>query len=201
MMYPVNILVEGETDAHVAVCLLRHLGLESGTIYGKSGKTHLLKLLPKYNQAARFSRWFVIVDLDNDTLCASQAIAQWLAERESGMLLRVAVRAIEAWLLADAERFASFLGVSESRFPDQADLESNPKETVVNIARSSRRASIRYDFVPRPGSGSKVGPLYTARLIQFVEKDWRPEVAIHRSDSLKRCIAAMERLRRDTVGQ
>jgi predicted ATP-dependent endonuclease of OLD family len=195
MMDPINILVEGETDAHVAMRLLKHLSLEVGTIYGKSGKAHLLKQLPKYNQAARFNHWFVIVDLDNETLCASQAIRQWLPDHEEGMLLRVAVQAIESWLLADVEHFASFLAVSMSRFPDQPDLERNPKERLVNIARSSRKRDIRDDFVPRQGSGSKVGPLYTARLVQFVQQAWRPEVAIHRSDSLKRCIAALERLR------
>jgi hypothetical protein len=95
-MVPVNILVEGITDEPVAKRLLNHVGLQVGTVYGRKGKAYLLERLPKYNKAARFSPWFVVVDLDGDTQCASQAVERWLPNPEKGMHLRVAVQAIES---------------------------------------------------------------------------------------------------------
>ena len=79
---------------------------------------------------------------------------------ELGARYRVAVRAIEAWLLADAERLAKYLGIPRTlvpRFPDQGD---HPKRTLVNLARRSRKRAIREGMTPRQGSGVQVGPEY-----------------------------------------
>jgi hypothetical protein len=100
VMTSVNILIEGSTDEPVAKRLLNHLGLEVGTVYGGRGKSYLLERLPNYNKAARFAPWFVVVDLDTDAQCPPQATGRWLPNPAKGMRLRVAVRAIEAWLMA-----------------------------------------------------------------------------------------------------
>jgi hypothetical protein len=88
--------------------LLAHVGLVAGDVFGKRGKADLLKRLPNYNNASRFAPWFAIIDLDNDAVCASQVLEKWLPEPEAGLRLRVAVRAIEAWIMADVERLAPF---------------------------------------------------------------------------------------------
>jgi hypothetical protein len=62
---------------------------------------------------------------------------------------------------------------------------------VVDLARRSRRRAIRDDFVPREGSGRRIGPLYTSRMIEFVEDmtaGWRPDEAARLSPSLARCL-------------
>ena len=165
-----------------------------GTVYGRRGKTDLLRRLPNYNQAARFSPWFVVVDLDTDSQCPSQFLRKWLPDPSTGMQFRIAVRAIEAWLLADKENMAQFLGVSSSRLQHNFDLEPNPKETLVNIARHSRNRSIREDIVPRAMSGAKVGPLYVPQLTRFVNELWRPDTASVESESLRRCLQALSTL-------
>ena len=69
---------------------------------------------------------------------------------------------------------------------------------MVDIARHSRRREIREDMLPRTGSGRVVGPAYTARLIEFVmggKIGWRPEIAAERSESLKRCLRSLRRLK------
>ena len=69
---------------------------------------------------------------------------------------------------------------------------------MVDIAKGSRRREIREDMIPRTGSGRVVGPAYTARLIEFVigaRNAWRPEVAAERSESLKRCLRCLNRLK------
>jgi hypothetical protein len=77
IMMPVNVLVEGPTDEPVAKKLLEHVGLEVGIIYGRKGKAHLLERAPIYNKAAYFAPWFVLVDLDMDEQCPSQAVLRF----------------------------------------------------------------------------------------------------------------------------
>jgi hypothetical protein len=108
------------------------------------------------------------------------------------MCFRVAVRAVEAWLLADRESLAGFLRVSPSRVPPDPESLDEPKQAMVNLARQSRSRAVQEDMVPRPGSGRSVGPAYASRLIEFAQSTWRPEIAATRSDSLRRCC---ERLR------
>ena len=193
-MVRVTVLVEGRTDEPVAKRLLKHSGLEVGVVYGGNGKPDLLRRLPNYNQAARFMPWFVIVDLDTDSQCTIEALQNWLPDPSRGMRFRIAVRAIEAWLLADKENMAQFLGVSLSRLQRNFDLEPDPKETLVNIARHSRNRNIREDIVPRPMSGAKVGPLYVPQLTRFATELWRPDIASAESESLRRCIQALKTL-------
>ena len=83
-------------------------------------------------------------------------------------------------------------GTGKSNLLD--DSEADPKQTVVNTAIHSKRRSIREDMVPREGSGRRVGPGYSARLIEFVadtDKGWRPQVAAEGSESLRRCVQSL----------
>jgi hypothetical protein len=113
------------------------------------------------------------------------------------MCFRVAVRQVESWLLADRERLAKFLAVSTAKIPPVPEAINNPKNTVIELARQSRRREIREDMVPRPGSARAVGPAYTARLIEFViggERGWRPDVAARHSESLNRSLRCLVRI-------
>jgi len=195
---PINVLVEGIMDEVVVRRLLEYVGLTCGIVYGKSGKGYVLRRLPRYNQAARFAPWLVVVDLNRDAECGPALVRSVLPHPASGMQFRVAVHATEAWLLADAERLAAFLGIPVARIPPNPDAEPDPKTTLINLARRSRRRAIREDIVPREGSGGRAGPGYPGRLIEFAmatEHMWRPEVAIQHSDSLCRCLKALETLK------
>jgi len=195
---PVNVLVEGITDEAVVRRVLEYVGLTCGTVYGKGGKGAMLERLTNYNQAARFAPWLVVVDLNHDAECAPAFTRSVLPNPASGMRFRVAVRAIETWLLADAKRLAAFLGIPVARVPLNQDAEPDPKTTLINLARRSSRRTIREDIVPREGSGSRVGAGYPGRLIEFVmaaKRPWRPEVAIRYSDSLRRCVQALQTLK------
>ena len=198
-MTRVNILVEGVTDEHVAKRLLEYVGIDVGTVYGNKGKPHLLARLPYYNKSAQHLSWFTLIDLDTSHPCPSQALDIWLPTPAPNMCCRVVVRAIETWLMADRDNIAHFLAVSPSRLQRITDTEPNPKIALINIARSSRSASIREDVVPRQGSGASKGPLYAARLTEFADKYWKPEIAVRNSDSLRRCVNALQRFKRTHV--
>src|SRR5260370_12236039 len=193
-MMPVNVLVEGIGDEAGGKKLVKDVGLEVGMVYGRRGKAHLLERVPIYNQAAHRVPWFVLADLDMDAQCPSEAIAGWLSKPAHGMRFRIAVRSIEAWLMADRESIASFLAVSLSKIPHRIDLDPNPKQTLINIARTSRNRRIRNDVVPRQESGARVGPLYVPRLTAFTENHWRPAEGEKHSESLRRCICALSTL-------
>ena len=108
--------------------------------------------------------------------------------------LRVAVRSAEAWLLADRAGIADFLRVRVAAVPADPEGLFAPKVALVNVARQSRSPQIREDMVPARGYTAPVGPLYVARLTEFVERHWRPEVAADVSQSLRRTLAALQGL-------
>jgi hypothetical protein len=191
--------VEGIVDEAVLRRLVRAVRAQAGPVFGKTGKQQLLERLPGYNNAARYSPWLVLVDLDDDANCAPPFKAATLPTPSQWMCFRVAVREVEAWVLGDRQRAAEFLDVNPNLLPADPEREENPKRIVVNLARRSRNRDIRQDLVPREGSGRSEGPAYASRLIEFVsdaQHGWRPTVAAHASDSLARCLRSLRRLAR-----
>lgn len=191
----ISAAVEGLVDEAVVRKLIRHAGGEPGTVYGRNGKAYLRQRIRGYNHAARRAPWIVLVDLDRDADCPPSLVEAWLPDPASGLCFRIAVRAVESWLMADPETLSPFLSVARSRIPRDPESSDYPKTALVNLARRSRRRDIRADLVPREGSGRLLGPAYTSRMIEYVETSWRPEVAADRTESLKRAIACLARLR------
>jgi hypothetical protein len=190
----ISAAVEGIVDEAVVRRLIAHAGAEPGDVHGKNGKSYLRRKINGYNSSAQRALWFVLVDLDHDADCAPPLCSDWLPDKAPGLCFRVAVRAVEAWLLADAERLAKFLGVARSKIPADPQALDNPKAVMIDLARGSRRRDIREDMVPRPGSGRRVGPAYSSRLIEFASKHWRPDIAGGHADSLKRAIRCIKQI-------
>ena len=186
--------VEGIVDEAVACRLISHAGAVPGYVYGKKGKSFLRRGIKGYNNSAKRALWFVLVDLDHDADCAPPLCSDWLPNKAPGLCFRVAVRAVEAWLLADTERLAKFLGVAPSKMPADPEALDNPKAVMIDLARGSRRRDIREEMVPRPGSGRRVGPAYASRLIEFASKHWRPDIAGRHAHSLKRAIRCIKQI-------
>ncbi len=92
-----------------------YVGGEPGTVYGKHGKPFLKERIGGCNNASRHAPWVVLVDLDTDADCAPPFRATWLPHPAPHMCFRVAVRAVEAWLMADAETLARFLSVAQKK--------------------------------------------------------------------------------------
>jgi hypothetical protein len=192
----ISAAVEGIVDEAVARRPIVFAGARPGLVYGKQGKPFLQQRIAGYNAAAQHAPWIVLVDLDGDHDCAPPLRASWLPVAAPHLCFRVAVREVEAWLLADAERISAFLGIARSKVPADPEGLDNPKATMVALARASRRKEIREDIVPRDGSGRPVGPAYASRLIEFASSSWRPEVAAERAESLRRAIDCLKRLAR-----
>jgi hypothetical protein len=191
----IEIAIEGLLDEAIAERVVDYAGLSAGRMFGRRGKEYLRGQIGGYNNAARHVPWLVLTDLDTEP-CEVNLVRAWLPAPSEKMRLRVAVREIEAWLLADAERIASLLGISVGRVPRNPDTVGDPKAGLVQLARSGRR-SVREALVPTPLGGRSEGPGYTGVLTQFVRNansGWRPEVAEQHSPSLARCIRRLREL-------
>ncbi len=196
MPKPVTIsaAVEGIVDEAVARRLIDHAGAHPGPVYGRNGKSALRQKIRAYNEAAKHAPWLVLVDLDQDEPCAPPLCQQWLPGPAPYLCFRVAVRQVEAWLMADAETLAIYLSVARHTIPADPETLPNAKAEMVNLAQRSRRSAIRNDMVPRQGSGRSVGPAYASRLIEYAGRYWRPDVAAQRADSLRRAIDRLRHL-------
>jgi hypothetical protein len=188
----VSAVVEGPTDAVIVARIIQLAGLHVGTTYPQGGKHQLDRRLSAYNNAARFSYWLVVRDLNGDAACAPDLIQKILPAPSRFMKLRIAVRAAEAWLLADRQSIARFLAIPAARITTNPEGLTDPKRELVDLARGSRRRSIREDMVPQHGTTGRVGPGYPGRIIEFARDSWRPDVAARQSQSLARCISAVE---------
>ena len=190
----VTAAVEGWVDEAVVRRLIELVGGNLGPVYGKNGKPALRQRIQGFNNAARRAPWIVLVDLDSDYPCAPPLRQAWIPDPAPLLCFRVAVRQIEAWLLADREHMAKFLRIPANRVPRDPEALENPKRTLVDLAQRSSSRSIRDDMVPRLGSGRSVGPAYASRIVEFVDAAWRPTEAARQSESLARAITCLQRL-------
>src|SRR3989304_7127405 len=160
-MIVVSAAVEGSVDEALVKRLISEAGGIPGEVYGKNGKLPLRARINAYNSAARYRPWMILIDLNHEANCAPDLCRAWLPTRSPKLCFRVAVREVEAWLLADREHVAKFLSISKARIPLNPELEENPKQVMVNLAARSRRRDIREDMVPRLGRGRSGGPADT----------------------------------------
>ncbi len=188
----VTAAIEGIVDEAVARRLIDHVGGQTGKINGRQGKSRLKKGIRGYNNGARNSPWFVLVDLDKG--CAVQLCNAWLSAPASLMCFRIAVYAAEAWLMADAETLADYLEAPVSRVPRDPEILTDPKSGMLALARRSASEKIRGDMTPRAGDNRDIGPAYNKRLADYARDHWRPGVAARRSDSLRRAVAGLRTL-------
>lgn len=188
----VRCAVEGNLDEAIARRLITDCGGQLGKPRGKHGRRYVLEHIGDYNKGARYGGiWFVLVDLDLKPDCAPKLVAEALPDPADGMCFRVAVREVEAWLLADRAGFARWASVPVSRIPVDVEAIAQPKERLVDIVRRSRRRERRDAIVPRPGSGRAEGPNYSDALGEFVAADWNVEAAASATPSLARAIRCL----------
>lgn len=190
---PIQLVVEDDLSAAVLQKILDDSGrpYAVGTSYIGHGFGYLRRNIRGFNNAAKGTPWLVLTDLDK-TRCPPELINTWLPiPRHPNLLFRVAVREVEAWLLADRVGFAGFLGIRRELVPLNADEVVDPKACLINLARRSARRDLRADIVPPAGSTRQIGPNYNGRLISFVRNRWGVSLAAESSPSLKRTLNAV----------
>ena len=194
--------VEGATDVPVAEKLVRMVGRipRRGPI--PAGKGRLDINLPRWNVPSNRQPFLVLRDWDaNDGVACVPALLDKLrgeAAGSPGLAVRIAVRSVESWLLADSEAFSTFFRVRRDLLPTEPDEIADPKGVVLQLCSRSP-SNIRRGMLPRSGSGRRVGPEYAAFVIEFGRQHWDPSRARGNSPSLNRSIARLEALIADQV--
>ena len=188
-MIPVNLAIEDELSELVLRKILSQMNRYAvGYAYRRGGFGYLRSTISRWNSAAKGTPFIVLTDLDRSE-CPATLIKDWLmVPRHPNLIFRIAVREIEAWLLADRSNFARFLSVPEKSMPFNVDELEDPKLTLIRIARTSKSSQIRERLTPKIGSTAKQGPDHNGRLGLFVQRHWDFETAKIESPSLNRTL-------------
>jgi hypothetical protein len=157
----------------------------------RGGYGYLKKNIRHFNEAAQGIPFLVLTDLDRAE-CPPTLIKKWLPyPTHPNLLFRIAVREVEAWLLAHRDAFAQFLGISEKLIPKEVDAISDPKQLLINLAARSKKRELRQAIAPHAGKTATIGPNYNGKLKEFVITDWQAKIAACCSPSLQRTVNAI----------
>lgn len=194
----VHLLLEGRLEEPVAEKLLAYCGHEKGVVYGQKGCSYIHEKVKGFQRLAQSGCGVLaLTDFrDTGTPCPSDALRNKfsLLAPPTNFLCRMAVNELESWLLADAASLAEFLHISASIIPKDPDAVKLPKQTLVNLARRSKKMKIREGIVPEPGHGGAVAPAYLSTMTEFVRESWNISDAAQSSPSLSRCVLRLQNL-------
>ena len=175
--------------------LIRRCGHTLGTVYGTRGIDYIRQRISGFNNVADDNLYLALVDfMDTGKPCPGAIVEQWLPNRRAGMILRLVVRELESWLIADRQSLSKFLGVDITQVPQHPERIDDPKKELVRLARRSRRSSVRTALVPAQNSTAQVGPLYTSEMMRYIHNDWNADEASVLAPSLARCLDRLTRL-------
>ncbi len=189
---PLNLVVEDSLSEAVLRRILRESRsrFDVGCCYCRGGYGYIKRTTPGFNNAAKGTPFLILADLECE--CPPRQIAEWLpVPMHANLLFRIAVMEVESWIMADTSGFAAFLGIRESLMPLNVDGVADPKQSLVDVTRRSRKRALREAIVPPRGGTAKVGPDYNRWLIHFVENYWSITEAARNSPSLERTVKAL----------
>jgi len=162
------------------------------TIDEKRGNGRLQASIPQYAKLANRHDVILFTDLDA-AACPPALIRNWMGRtpRPTRLHIRVAVREVESWLLADREGVADFLRVPVSVVPRNPDQEADPKRTLLRVAARSKARAIREDIVVFRNNEPRQALNYNSSLATFVADRWDIDRAVAASPSLARTVARL----------
>ncbi|MBU1567761.1 MAG: DUF4276 family protein [Proteobacteria bacterium] len=184
------IAVEDELSGAVIEKLVSFSGYSgSNRIFNARGYGQLKKMVPTFRKASRTIPHIVLTDLDRSS-CAPALLVDWGAIRlPRNLLFRVAIREVEAWLLADRIGISDFLNIDVNKVPYHPETEDDPKRTLINLARKSRTRKLAKEIAPSSKSSATIGILYNYHLINFVNSRWGINQARQNAPSLDRALS------------
>lgn len=186
----IQLVVEDELSEAALRKLIDYSGREFTIhrVLRMGGFGQIKSRVQQFKNASHATPHIVLTDLDQYA-CAPELLTDWGANTlPSALLFRVAIREIEAWLLADRIGIAEYLTIPLTKIPLRPEDEPDPKRTLMNLARRSRKKRLTEEIVPAIGSRNSVGPLYNLRMGEFVRNVWNVPRAIENSIQLDRTL-------------
>lgn len=191
MIY-INLAYEDDLSEAVMTTLLESFGNKypiHNTYHGH-GFGYLKTNIRGFNQASTVAPFFMLTDLDNYE-CPPSLINDWITfPLQPNFIFRIAIKEVEAWLLADREGLSDFMKVPLVNFPSLPEKEPDPKRTLIQLAKKSRSRRIREDIVPI-NENAQIGPNYNGCLMEFVIEKWDIEKARTSSRSLEKAVSKL----------
>jgi hypothetical protein len=184
---PIALATEDALSEALGLRLLDELAprLQTPLLLRKGGFGYLRSGMAKWRQLSQRQAVVILTDLDKAS-CPGVLRTDWLGDSPcpENLLLRVAVREAESWLLADHEAMRQLMG-PKGMLPRNPDELPDPRQFVLQLAEKAPR-DVRLDMVRAPGAMSVQGIGYNARLTALVSNAWSPARAAERSPSLGR---------------
>lgn len=188
--------VEGGTDVAVAEKLIVHVGRRPRQVSAAGGSGAIDAKLKRWCQPSNHAPMLILRDWDLvDGVPCPPALLDKVAPhatRPANVSIRIVVRSMESWLMADTWAARKFFRTS--RLPTDPELITTPKLSLVEACRSSSLRRVRVGMVPRPGSGGATGPDFALLVGEYAREYWDPVRAQENAPSLRRAIARMNEL-------
>ncbi len=151
----------------------------------KGGSGYLRSKIQNWKELSRHQCVLLITDLDRKE-CPQLLLNDWLGRTPvpPNLLIRIAVREIESWILADHQAVQNLMGkaVRISANPDELP---DPKHYLLGLARKAVKP-VSDELVKIEGAVASQGIGYNALLEKIVRECWSPERASEHSPSLRR---------------
>lgn len=157
----------------------------------RNGSGYLKSKVESWRQLAGQQVVLLLTDLDQID-CPVALRNEWLGTRPvpDRLLLRIAVREIESWVLADQDAMRKLIG-DRGKLPPAPDELGDPKAFLLNMVRKYAPRDVKQDLLAERGAMASQGLGYNRRLVAWVKSDWSPDRAAARSPSLLRARQAL----------
>lgn len=185
-MTPIAIATEDQLSEAIALRLIAEVKTphQIALKLGKTGNGYLRSRMSSWCQMAQHQVMLVLTDLDHAN-CLVEFRDQWLVtEAPKNLLLRIAVREVESWVLADHVAMRTLIG-AKGVLPAAPDELADPKQSLLRLAKGAPR-QVRDDLLKTIDGKLAQGLGYNARLTEWVNSQWSPHRAAERSPSLAR---------------
>jgi hypothetical protein len=185
-MTPIAIATEDQLSETIALRLISEISTPHYITFklGKGGNGYLRSKMNSWYQMAQQQIVAVLTDLDQAN-CLVEFRDEWLvAEPPKNLLLRIAVREVESWVLADHVAMRTLIG-AKGVLPAAPDELADPKQSLLILAKNASK-KIRADLLKTVDGNLTQGLGYNARLSAWVNSEWNPQRAADRSPSLAR---------------
>jgi predicted SnoaL-like aldol condensation-catalyzing enzyme len=192
--------VEGSTDAPIAEKLIQLVGRLPRQVSASGGAGVVDSKIARWAKPSNRAPMLILRDWDSvDGVECAPRLVQKLAgpHRPPNVAVRVVVRSIESWLMADRDAASAYFRTSS--MPTRPENLERPKLALVRACKSSRLVKVRSGMVPREGSGGAVGADFAPLITEFAREHWDPMRAAENAPSLGRAIDRMHQLVADGI--
>lgn len=179
---------EDELSEAMGKRLLKEAGyaLEPSPLLRGDGFGYLRSKMDSWCQMAARKPVLLLTDLDMKA-CPMAVRNDWMGARKptENLVLRIVVREIESWVLADHDALRTLIG-NRGTLPPDPDALADPKEYLLRLIAKQAPRHIREDLVAEKGAIASQGIGYNAHFGEWVRTQWSPARAADRSQSLRR---------------